>query len=103
MLEEKVTLITGASRGLGRALALACAKEGANLALNSRSEDSLPPVAGRVQGRACAKEGATLVINSRSEDSLQPVVEEVQGMGGEVLSVAANVALETGGQEPGAE
>src|SRR4028118_250981 len=66
MLEEKVTLITGASRGLGRALALACAKEGANL-----------------------------VINSRSEDSLQPVVEEVQGMGGEVLSVAANVALET--------
>ncbi len=66
MLEEKVTLITGASRGLGRALALACAKEGANL-----------------------------VINSRSEDSLQPVVEEVQGTGGEVLSVAANVALET--------
>ena len=66
MLEEKVTLITGASRGLGRALALACAKEGANL-----------------------------VINSRSEDSLQPVVEEVQGTGAEVLSVAANVALET--------
>jgi NAD(P)-dependent dehydrogenase (short-subunit alcohol dehydrogenase family) len=66
MLKEKVTLITGASRGLGRALALACAKEGANL-----------------------------VINSRSEDSLQPVVEEVQGAGSEVLSVAANVALET--------
>lgn len=66
MLKEKVTLITGASRGLGRALALACAKEGANL-----------------------------VINSRSEDSLQPVVEEVQGTGAEVLSVAANVALET--------
>ncbi|HVF00544.1 MAG TPA: SDR family NAD(P)-dependent oxidoreductase [Rubrobacteraceae bacterium] len=66
MLEEKVTLITGASRGLGRALALACAKEGANL-----------------------------VINSRSEASLQPVVEKVQGTGAEVLSVAANVALET--------
>ena len=66
MLKEKVTLITGASRGLGRALALACANEGANL-----------------------------VINSRSEDSLQPVVEEVQGTGAEVLSVAANVALET--------
>ncbi len=66
MLEGKVTLITGASRGLGRALAL-----------------------------ACAKEGASLVINSRSEGSLQPVAEEVQGAGAEVLSVAADVSVET--------
>ena len=45
MLRDKVTLVTGASQGLGRALALACAKEGANLVLNSRNEDSLPQVA----------------------------------------------------------
>jgi NAD(P)-dependent dehydrogenase (short-subunit alcohol dehydrogenase family) len=44
-LREKVVVITGASRGLGRALALACAKEGANLVVNSRNEDSLRPVA----------------------------------------------------------
>src|SRR3712207_3893835 len=41
MLEGKVVVITGASRGLGRALALACAKAGANLVLNSRNADSL--------------------------------------------------------------
>ena len=45
MLEGKVALITGASQGLGRALALAFAREGARVAINSRSEGSIRPVA----------------------------------------------------------
>jgi NAD(P)-dependent dehydrogenase (short-subunit alcohol dehydrogenase family) len=49
MLGEKVVMITGASRGLGRALALAFAREGANLVINSRSKDSLGPVAGEAE------------------------------------------------------
>jgi NAD(P)-dependent dehydrogenase (short-subunit alcohol dehydrogenase family) len=63
VLEGKAALITGASQGLGRALAL-----------------------------AYAKEGASLVINSRSETSIRPVAEEVEGLGAEVLAVAADVA-----------
>ena len=39
MLQGKVALVTGASQGLGRALALAYAKEGASLVVNSRSEE----------------------------------------------------------------
>ena len=49
MLQGKVVMITGASRGLGRALALAFAREGVSLVLNSRSEDSLEPVAGEAE------------------------------------------------------
>jgi NAD(P)-dependent dehydrogenase (short-subunit alcohol dehydrogenase family) len=64
MLGGKVILITGASRGLGRALVLACAGEGANL-----------------------------VINSRGEDSLRPVAEEAEGAGAEVLAVPADVSV----------
>jgi NAD(P)-dependent dehydrogenase (short-subunit alcohol dehydrogenase family) len=45
ILEGKVVLVTGASQGLGRALALACAQEGAHLAISSRNADSLEPVA----------------------------------------------------------
>ncbi|MBA3795048.1 MAG: SDR family NAD(P)-dependent oxidoreductase, partial [Rubrobacter sp.] len=41
MLQGKVALITGASQGLGKALALAYAKEGASLVVNSRSEGSI--------------------------------------------------------------
>jgi NAD(P)-dependent dehydrogenase (short-subunit alcohol dehydrogenase family) len=63
MLEGKVVLVTGASQGLGRALAL-----------------------------AYAKEGASLVVNSRGDSSLQPVVEEIEGSGAEVLAVAADVS-----------
>ncbi|QIN77547.1 SDR family NAD(P)-dependent oxidoreductase [Rubrobacter marinus] len=65
MLEGKVALITGASRGLGRALALAYAKEGAKLAMAARSEGSLGPVA-----------------------------EEAEATGAEVLAVTADVASE---------
>jgi NAD(P)-dependent dehydrogenase (short-subunit alcohol dehydrogenase family) len=62
-LQDKVALITGASQGLGRALAL-----------------------------AFAREGARVVVNARSEDSVRPVAGEVEDAGGEVLAVAADVS-----------
>lgn len=37
-LEKKITLVTGASKGIGRALALGVAKEGADVALNYNSD-----------------------------------------------------------------
>src|ERR671917_1283280 len=63
MLEDKVALVTGASQGLGRALAL-----------------------------ACAREGARVVINSRSEESIRPVAEEIESTGAEVLALVADVS-----------
>src|SRR5918998_4002194 len=63
MLEDKVALVTGASQGLGRALAL-----------------------------ACAREGARVVINARSEESIRPVAQEVESTGAEVLALAADVS-----------
>jgi NAD(P)-dependent dehydrogenase (short-subunit alcohol dehydrogenase family) len=63
MLEDKVALITGASQGLGRALAL-----------------------------AFAGVGARVVVNARSEESVRPVFGEAEGAGAEVLAVAADVS-----------
>jgi NAD(P)-dependent dehydrogenase (short-subunit alcohol dehydrogenase family) len=54
-LEGKVALITGASRGLGKAMALALAGEGAGLALVARDRGLLEKTAGEVRqagGRA---------------------------------------------------
>ena len=56
-LEGKTALITGASRNIGRAIALAFAAEGADLVLNTRANgDELDAVAG-----ACRKAGVRVV------------------------------------------
>ncbi len=56
-LENQVALVTGAGRGIGRAIALAFARQGADLALVARTESELEETAGMIRaagGRALA-------------------------------------------------
>lgn len=48
-LEGKTALITGASRGIGRAIAFAMAAEGANVVLSSRRQEALDEVAAEIR------------------------------------------------------
>ncbi|MGH7914852.1 MAG: SDR family NAD(P)-dependent oxidoreductase [Candidatus Binataceae bacterium] len=54
-MSEKIALITGSSRGIGRAIALAYAREGADVAICARGEHDLMTVAAEVTklGRRC--------------------------------------------------
>jgi NADP-dependent 3-hydroxy acid dehydrogenase YdfG len=59
MIKDKVVAITGASSGIGEATALACAKEGAKVALGARRTDRIEQLAARINddgGQAVAIE-----------------------------------------------
>ena len=81
MLQGKVALVTGASQGLGRALALAYAKGGASLVVNFRSEEGIRTVAGEVEGLG-AEVLAVAADVSKGEDARRLVDEAVGRFGG---------------------
>jgi 3-oxoacyl-[acyl-carrier protein] reductase len=63
-LDGKVAIVTGSSRGIGRAIALEFAKEGAKVCINY----------------------------AKSEDNARQVVEEVSSLGGEAVMIGADVS-----------
>ncbi|MEH6727789.1 MAG: SDR family NAD(P)-dependent oxidoreductase, partial [Hyphomicrobiales bacterium] len=63
-LSEKIALVTGASSGIGRALAIAVAKAGAQVALVGRSEERLEAVNQEIGGNG-------LVLSADLTDPVQ--------------------------------
>ena len=59
-LQDKVVLITGGSRGLGRAMAFGFARNGANVAIVSRKMDSCVSTAEEIE-QAYDENGVRLV------------------------------------------
>lgn len=49
-LQGKVAVVTGAARGIGKAIAIALAKEGVNVGIIARSEEALKAVAQEIEG-----------------------------------------------------
>lgn len=66
MLSDKVAIITGASRGIGRFIAV-----------------------------KLAAQGAKVVVSARNAEALESLTAEIKAQGGEALAVVADVAVET--------
>ena len=66
-LNDKVAVVTGASRGIGHATAVGCAAAGAHVVLAARSGEALDDLAGRI--RAAGGEATAVPMDvSRSRD-----------------------------------
>ena len=50
-LKGKTALVTGGGRGLGKAVALALAAEGVNVAITGRNENNLKSVAAEIESK----------------------------------------------------
>ena len=89
-LEGRVALITGGGRGIGRAIALAYAAEGARLALVSRTAAELEETA-RLVGEESNAEAITLTADVASREQVgQAVAQTLEHYG--VIDVLVNNA-----------
>ncbi len=79
-LEDKVVVITGASAGLGRAIARLFAKEGANVALLARGKDGLEAAVKEAEDMGSRAVGIPLdVSDSKALEAAADLVEEKLG------------------------
>lgn len=88
-LAGKVALVTGASSGIGRAMAVALGREGARLALAGRSAERLEAAA----ALAAAPEAMTVAVDLTQPAEVERMVAEVTGRFGRIDVLLANAGI----------
>ena len=79
-LKSKTLFVTGASRGIGLAIALKCARDGANVTIAAKTAESHPKLPGTIYSAAAEIEEAggralPLVVDVRDEAAVKEAIE----------------------------
>ncbi|MFA5632036.1 MAG: SDR family oxidoreductase [Porticoccaceae bacterium] len=93
LLEGKKALITGAGRGLGAAIAVAFAREGADVALAARSRNELEEVAAQVEKHGVR--AAVLPVDLRDRQQVEKLADDALSVFGGLDIFMNNAAMES--------
>lgn len=87
-LKDKTLFITGGSRGIGKAIALAAARDGANVVLAAKTAEPHPKLPGTIFSAAAEVEASggcalPVQVDVRSDDQVEAAIEQaVETFGG---------------------
>jgi 3-oxoacyl-[acyl-carrier protein] reductase len=87
----KTALVTGASQGIGRAIALRLAKDGVSVALAARNEEKLNQVAAEIA--AAGGVAQTFVLDISSEESIKSTAKAVLAHFGKLDILVNNAGI----------
>ena len=91
-LTGKVAVITGSSRGIGKAIAEAMAEHGAKVVISSRKQDACDAVAAEINARHGAGTATAIAASISSKDALQDLVDRTRTEVGPIDILVCNAA-----------
>lgn len=96
-LANKTIFITGASRGIGRAIALRCAKDGANIVIAAKSDQPHPKLSGTIHTVAKEVEEAggkalAIKLDVRDEENVLAALQQAADQFGGIDALINNAS-----------
>lgn len=90
-LENNVALITGSTKGIGKAIATRMAEQGAKVIISSRNQDACDEVAGEINAQG--GQAIAVACNINYKEQLQNLVAKGQEAFGTINTLVCNAAL----------
>jgi NAD(P)-dependent dehydrogenase (short-subunit alcohol dehydrogenase family) len=91
-LHGKVAIITGSSRGIGKASAVELARHGAKVVISSRKQDACDAVAAEINAEFGDGTAIAVAASISSKDALQHLVDQTRAAWGRIDILVCNAA-----------
>src|ERR1700691_2573495 len=88
----KVAVVTGSSRGIGRAIAERMAEHGAKVVISSRKQQACDAVAKAINDKAGKQVALAVAANISTKDDLKNLTEETNRVFGTIDTLVCNAA-----------
>lgn len=92
-LEGKVALLTGASKGMGKAMAEGLAEHGARVVISSRKQDQCDAVAAEINAAHGAGTATAIACNIGYKEQLQALVDQTHAQVGTIDILVGNAGV----------